>query len=66
MNARVRGRPLDRNCPNRSALRAPQGCAPGQAGDKEKKQNEKQKGDTSNEIRKGHFKRGLTNPRDRA
>src|ERR1700686_5101602 len=41
--------------PNRSALRAPQGYAPGQADDKEKKQNEKQKGDTSNEVRKGTF-----------
>jgi hypothetical protein len=40
---------------NTSALRAPQGYAPGQADDNEKKENEKQKGDISNEVRKRTF-----------
>jgi hypothetical protein len=52
---RGRRRPGPPLRPNRSALRAPQGYAPGQADDKEKKKNEKQKGDTSNEVRKGTF-----------
>jgi transposase len=52
---RGRRRPGPPLRPNRSALRAPQGYAPGQADDKEKKKNEKQKGDISNEVRMGTF-----------
>jgi hypothetical protein len=39
----------------RSALGAPQGYAPGQANDKEKGKHQKQKGDISNDVRKGTF-----------
>ena len=41
--------------PNRSALRAPQGYAPGQANDEKNKKNQNKKGDTSNEVTKGTF-----------
>src|SRR5207245_10333305 len=39
--------------PKRSALRAPQGCAPGKANDPDKSRT--RKGDTSNELREGTF-----------
>jgi len=55
MNTRVRGRPLDRNRPNRSALRAPQGYAPGQANDEKTTRTKTKKGDISNEVAKGTF-----------
>ena len=51
-----------RYAPKRYALRASQGYAPCQADDKEKKQNEKQKGDTSNEVTKGTFLKSFDTP----
>ncbi len=41
--------------PKRSALRAPQGFAPGQANDPHEDKNQSEKGDISNEVRKGTF-----------
>ncbi len=41
--------------PKRSALRAPQGFAAGQANDPHKNKNQSEKGDISNQVRKGTF-----------